>query len=184
MRCSWRGPDTAQAPEWSRDNNAAILIGFLGVSIALEGVGLLSLMTTGAEAALFAGVLLSLATFLLVFAVLLLLPRFIRRRGRSYRLLAAQPIDVVETALRQVLEEGGRTVRVEVGRPHRRQAPRIVSAEGLDWWIRLEPWPGGSPLGSHGYRTEIVQVGARLDRDELAVSLRERIATNLSPGEA
>ncbi|MGQ0797615.1 MAG: hypothetical protein ACT4OI_07125 [Methanobacteriota archaeon] len=173
-----------EAGRWDYADNVRILIGFLAGAVAVEFLGVGSVLAMGGDGALFAGVLLSLATFLLVFAALLLVPRLLRRRGRSFRLLAVQPMDHVEKEVRSVLGEDGREVRIRVLRTRRREGARIVSAPGLAWWLRLEPVSARVGGKGPGYRTEVVQVGSRVDRDEAAAAARERIAARLAFGEA
>jgi len=174
----------AEAARWDYADNVRILIAFLGSSVAVEFLGVGSLLAMGGEGALLAVVLLSLATFLLVFAALLLLPRLLRRRGRSFRLLAVQPMDHVEDEVRSVLAEGGHEVQTRVLRTRRRERARIVSAQGLAWWLRLEPVSPRAAGRGPAFRTEVVQVGARVDRDEAAAAVRERIAARLPLGGA
>ena len=175
----------ADAERWDFADNVRILVGFLGASVGIELLGVGSLATMGPDGALFAVTLLALATFLLTFAAILLLPRLLRRRGRSFRLLAVQPIERVDATVRSVLEDRGHAVAVRVlSSRRRRERARIVSAEGLAWWLRLEPVSRRSGGEGPTYRTEVVQVGARVDRDEAAAAVRERIAARLPLGGA
>jgi len=174
----------ADAERWDFADNVRILVGFLGASVGIELLGVGSLATMGPDGALFAVTLLALATFLLTFAAILLLPRLLRRRGRSFRLLAVQPIERVDAEVRSVLEDRGHAVAVRVLNSRRRERARIVSAEGLAWWLRLEPVSRRSGGEGPTYRTEVVQVGARVDRDEAAAAVRERIAARLPLGGA
>jgi len=86
----------------------------------------------GREAADVGLVLLSVATFLLVFALVLLGPRFVRRRARSFRLIADGSLDEIEMEVRRVLEELGHRVderpgvQREAAPPARRGVTELV----------------------------------------------------------
>src|SRR3989304_2710914 len=58
-RSSSRGLDMGEAKRWDYADNVRILIAFLGSSLAIEFLGVGSLLAMGGEGALFAVVLLS-----------------------------------------------------------------------------------------------------------------------------
>lgn len=163
---------------WSYSNNARIFIVFLGTSVLLAGSGVAALGVLGREAADVGLVLLSVATFLLVFALVLLGPRFVRRRARSFRLIADGSLDEIEEEVRRVLEEMGH--RVDDRSRESRKTIRLILPAGLDWWFRLEPVSSRVARDRARGHTEVVQVGARVDRDEGAQAARRRLAARLS----
>lgn len=171
---------TSEAGRWTFVDNSKFLIGFLGAAIAVLGIGVASVLVAGAEAASAASVLLSIGVFLVVFAVLLLVPRLSRRGPKSFRLLVDLGIDHVEREVRGALEASGRSVRVDVVPSRFARPPRILSADGIPWKIRLENVPKRE-IGEPGIeRTEVVQVGVDTEEDADARVVRELVAARLS----
>ena len=132
----------------------------------------------GREAADVGLVLLSVATFLLIFALVLLGPRFVRRRARSFRLIADGSLDEIEMEVRRVLEELGHRVDERPGES--RRTIRLILPAGLDWWFRLELLSPRVARERAKGQTEVVQVGSRVDWDEGAEAARRRLAARLS----
>lgn len=147
----------------------------------LLGIGLLGVAQVGADAAFGAGVLLGIAVFLLVFVLLLLVPRLRRDGMFSFRLVVPASVDEVEAALREALGAAGRTVRVEVVRSRAPNPPRLVITEGVPARFLL----GALSRRESGDRletTEVVQIGIRDAGDEGARQLRDLVSGALAPG--
>src|SRR2546422_11745281 len=95
----------SRGSEWAYANNGRIAAEFLGLAILLLGIGLIAVIALAA-AAVNAGVALpAIATFLLVFSVLVFLPRLARRGSLSFSLSSPPSIDARERAGREELEE-------------------------------------------------------------------------------
>lgn len=167
------------AGSWSYADNWRILTGFLGASIGLLAIGIAAVATARAEAAYGAGILLSVATFLVVFAVVLFFPRLARRGVKNYWLLVDRPIGEVEQEVRRALEATGRPVLVEVLRSRSDHPTRIVTAEGVSWRFRLEPVSRREIGSNAGERTEVIQVGVLGAGDPEAKAWRELVAARI-----
>src|SRR3989442_10042739 len=76
----------SRGSEWAYANNGRIAAEFLGFAILLLGIGLIAVIAFGADAVNAGVALLAIATFLLVFSVLVFLPRLARRGGAELRL--------------------------------------------------------------------------------------------------
>lgn len=164
---------------WTFADNWHILLAFLGTAIAILALGVLAVLGAGADAAPGAGVLLSLGVFLVVFAVLLLVPRLTRRGAKSYRLVVDRPIEEVEQEVRGVLESGGRKVTTDVVSTRSPRPPRVLTAEGAPWRIRLER-VSRRESGDGVEQTEVVQVGVGAEGDAEACAVRDVVAARLS----
>jgi len=167
--------------EWSYANNWRIAAAFLGFAMLLLGLGLLIVLAFGNDAGLAGVALLVIATFLLVFAVLVFLPRLARRGSVSFSYYSRRPIEEAERAVRDVIEAAGRPARVEIVPTRFGTPPRIVSAEGIPGRFRIEisRIRQGSP--EHGEWTEIVQSIRPAEEAEARV-MRERITALLTGG--
>src|SRR6266571_1767435 len=73
-----------RSTEWAYSNDGRIAFVFLGLAIVLLAIGLLAVTAFGSDAANGGVALLAIAMFLLVFSVLVFVPR-IARRGREGR---------------------------------------------------------------------------------------------------
>lgn len=165
--------------DWTYANNWRISAVFLGLTIVFLGVGVLVVVAVGNEAAFAAGMLLTVATFLLVFSLLVFLPRLAHRGAVSFSLLSRRSMEEAETAVSDVITESGQTPHVKVVKSRSEHPPRIVSAPGISVRFRLEATrhaPGTSEVGEW---TEIVQT-VSLGEAKEAAALRERIAARLA----
>ncbi|OGS46109.1 MAG: hypothetical protein A3K66_02185 [Euryarchaeota archaeon RBG_16_67_27] len=147
--------------------------------MVLLGVGLLAVMSMGSDAAFGAGILLAIASFLAVFAVLLLFPR-VRRQGTvTFRVVVPMTMDDAEAAVRRAFEGSGRTVRTEVLASRGRKPPRVVIADGVHPRFVLEA-VSLRESGDGLERTEVVQIGLAAEADPAARELRELVSSALS----
>ncbi len=169
------------ATDWAYANNWRIAAAFLGLAIAFLGIGVLVVSTYGDEAGFAGATLLTIATFLLVFSVLVFLPRLAHRGSVSFSLLARRSMDDAERAVRDVIEATGRAPRVEVAKSRSPHPPRIVIAEGVSLRFRIEATRSRKGEGDEGVWTEIVQ-SVTPAAEEQARALRELIASRLSRG--
>lgn len=171
---------------WAYADNARIATTFLGLAIGLVGVGLLAVVVFGAEAAVAAVALLSITVFLLVFSVLVFLPRLLRRGPVSFSAFSSRSAEEVEAAVRSAIEATGRTPEVELVRSRWRHPPRIVTADGIPARFRIEVTRRAAFGDGRGEVTEIVGSFPRREAAE-ARALRERISATLAgrspPGE-
>src|SRR5437867_8940465 len=119
-------------------------------------MGFLAVTAFGPDAALAGGALLTLAVFLLVFAILVFLPRLFTRGAVSFSVYSRRSIDEAESAVRAVIEASGRTARVERVRSRSRSPPRIVIAEGTPARFRIEVTRHAAASDS-GEWTEIIE---------------------------
>ena len=69
--------------EWAYSNDGRIAFAFLALAIVLLAIGVLAVTVVGSDAANGGVALLAIATFLLVFSVLVFLPRLARRGAAS-----------------------------------------------------------------------------------------------------
>jgi len=169
----------SSATEWAYANNARIAVVFLGFAIVLIGIGLLVVVAFGPDGALAAGALLALAIFLVVFAVLVFVPRLVRRGAVSFSVYSRRSIDEAEHAVRAVIEASGRTARVERPRSRARSPPRIVIAEEIPARFRLEVTRHAATTSDSGEWTEIIESLPNRQLEE-AQALRVKIAERLS----
>src|SRR3989454_3532795 len=120
----------SRGSEWAYANNGRIAAEFLGLAILLLGIGLIAVIAFGADAVNAGVALLAIATFLLVFSVLVFLPRLARRGSLSFSVYSRRSIDDAEKAAREVLEEAGRAPRVAQGKSPSNHPPPILTAQG------------------------------------------------------
>lgn len=165
--------------EWVYANNARLAVAFLGLAVFLLGIGVLVVLSFGNEASLAGATLLTVAVFLLVFSVLVFLPRVARRGAVSFSAYSNRSMDEAELAIRQALEASGHTARVEVLRSRIREPPRIVLADGVSARFRIETTrhPAGGATDEEW--TEIIESFPSRDETE-ARSLRDRITERLA----
>ncbi len=168
------------APAWLYVNDLRLVSRFLGAAMLVLGIGLLVTLTYGPAENDTVDVLLGTGVFILVFSVLLFLPRIRSRGGMSYSLVVDRGLDDVEAAVTGALEETGRTARVEVVPVRLRTPPRDVFIEGLAWKLSLRNAPYREQRGDDTRWTEIVQSGLVQEEDEVARQLRERILSRLT----
>ncbi len=168
---------------WSYSNNFRVLTAFLGVPMVLLGLGLVLVAFFGKDATDGATMLLGLAVFVTMFALLLVFPRLLRRGVWNYGRIVDRPMDVVEAVVRGALEGTGRPVRTEeiVSRSKRRL--RIVRVEGLSTHFMLESFSGPARETEGEARTEIVQVGISGEVDPGAKALRDLVESRLAMSE-
>ncbi len=166
-------------PEWAYANNWRIVATFLGLTMVFLGIGLLAVIAFGDAAGLAGVALLSIATFLLVFSVLVFLPRLARRGSVSFSLYSRRSLADAERAVREVIEEAGRAPRVEIMKSRAEIPPRVVTAEGIPARFRIEVTRMRQGTDDGTQWTEIVQSITPTDEAE-ARALRERIAARLS----
>src|SRR5512136_483245 len=103
-------------PSWMYVNDIRILSMLLGGACVVLGLGLLLFEAYGTEHEDTVDVLLGTGVFLLLFCLLLFLPRIRSRGPRSYSLLIERPMDVIQEAVKAAAAEMGRTVRIEIPR--------------------------------------------------------------------
>jgi uncharacterized protein (DUF58 family) len=163
------------ATDWTYANNARITAFFLGLAILLISIGVLAVLAFGPDAALAGGALLALAVFLLVFSVLVFLPRLAQRGAVSFSVYSRRSMDEAEGAVRAAIEASGRTAHVERVRSKRRSPPRIVRVEGVparfrievsrhavapeagEWTEIIESFPGQEEAEAHALRAKIAE---------------------------
>src|SRR5205809_215441 len=131
------------------------------------------------DGGLAAGALLALAIFLLVFSVLVFVPRLVQRGAVSFSVYSRRSIDEAEHAVRAVIEASGRTARVERPRSRARSPPRIVIAEEIPARFRLEVTRHAATTSDSGEWTEIIESLPNRQLEE-AQALRVKIAERLS----
>ena len=168
----------SSATEWAYANNARIAVVFLGFAIVLIGIGLLVVVAFGPDGGLAAGALLALAIFLLVFSVLVFVPRLVQRGAVSFSVYSRRSIDEAEHAVRAVIEASGLKARVERPRSRARSPPRIVIAEGNPARFRIEATRHAA-ASAPGEWTEIIESLPKREEAE-AQALRVKIAERLS----
>lgn len=165
--------------DWAYANNARMAVFFLGLAILLIAVGFLSVMAFGPDAALAGGAFLALAVFLLVFSVLVFLPRLMQRGAVSFSVYSRRSIDEAVSAVREVVEASGRTSRVERPRSRSRSPPRIVIVEGFPARFRIEATRHAASSSGSGEWTEIIE-SLPVREEAEAHALRVKIAERLS----
>ncbi len=169
----------SRGAEWAYANNGRIATLFLSLAILLLVIGLLALGTLGSDAAFAGAALLTIATFLLVFSVLVFLPRLARRGAASFSVYSRRSMDEAERAVREAIEASGRTARVKLVKSRSDRPPRIVTAEGIPARFRIEATrhPAGAEGGAEW--TEIIESFPAQD-DTMAQALREKINERLA----
>ena len=172
----------AGALSWSFANDARILRFFIGgtrgVLAIVAGVALA--FPSEPEFVSVVDVLFGIAVFVLLFGLLVFLPRLLSRGASSYSLHVARAMDDVEEVVRRAVESAGRSVRVEVRKSRLPRPPRTVQIGGLPTRIVLRAAPYRERKGEGTSWTEIVQAGMTSALDEDARDLRERITAGLS----
>jgi len=164
--------------EWAYANNARITAFFLLLAILLIGIGFLAAVGFGPDAALAGGALLALAVFVLVFSILVFVPRLVQRGAVSFSVYSRRSIDEAEHAVRAVIEASGLKARVERPRSRGRSPPRIVIAEGIPARFRIEATRHAA-ASDPGEWTEIIESLPKREEAE-AHALRVKIAERLS----
>src|SRR5437870_12947200 len=119
--------------------------------------------------------------FLLVFALLVFLPRLARRGAASFSVYSRRSVDEAVKAVREAIEVSGKKARVDVVKSRSDHPPRIVTAEGVPSRFRIEVTrhPAGAEGGLEW--TEIVESSASRDGEENQV-LRRRVTERLAGG--
>lgn len=168
------------APAWMYVNDARIAIMLLGVACVVLGLGLLLFLAYGAEHVDTVDALLGIGVFLLLFCLILFVPRLRNRGPMSYSLLVERPMNEVEALVRKAVEETGRTVNVEVPQSRLQRPPRAVFVGGVAWRFSVRPAPYRERRDEGTAWTELVQCGFREGEDEAARDLRQRVLSRLS----
>lgn len=171
--------ETPPAP-WAYMNDLRFGAVFLGAAMVVFLVGMVVVIVGGAEEAAMADLLLAIGVFLLIFTVLLALPRIRSRGAASYSLLVERSMDDVEQSVRSALEEMGHKTHIEVTPSRSRRPPRLVHVDGAASRFLLRAAPYREERGKGTAWTEIVQIGIGKGSDEVARELRERIAVRLT----
>jgi hypothetical protein len=171
----------SRGTEWAYANNGRIAAAFLGLAILLLGIGVVVVISFGADGANAAVALLAIAMFLLVFSVLVFLPRLARRGSMSFSVYSRRSIDDAERAVREAIAESGRTPRVAQVKSRSNHPPRIVTAEGVVARFRIEVTQHPSIADGGPDWTEIVESVRGRDGAE-ARALRDKIAERLAGG--
>lgn len=171
--------DGSTTAAWTYANDLRLGGFFLGMTMVIFGAGMLVVVVGGANEADTADLLLAIGIFVLVFTVLLTLPRLRSRGAMSYSLHVERSMDDVEAAVRLALEGMGHMVRVEVKPSRLRRPPRLVQVDGVAPRFLLKAAPYREERGKGTVWTELVQIGIEQASDELARELRDRVATRL-----
>src|SRR5437879_8341448 len=117
--------------EWAYSNDGRIAFVFLALAIVLLAIGLLAVTAFGSDAANGGVALLAVAMFLLVFSVLVFVPRLARRGPASSTFYSRRSLDEAVKAVREAIEASGRTPRVDMVKSRAERPPRIVPAAGM-----------------------------------------------------
>jgi hypothetical protein len=172
--------ETRASPAWIYVNDARILLMLLGIACGVLGLGLLIFLAYGLEQMDTVDVLFGTGVFLMLFCLLLFLPRLRSRGPTSFSLLIEQPMDEVEEAVTGAIEETGRKARIEVLRARFERSPRSVFVEGVSWNFSLRNAPFRERKEDGTKWTEIVQSGFENEEDKVARELRERVLRRLT----
>ncbi len=172
--------DETPAAAWSYVNDLRFGGIFLGSSMVVLGVGMLVVIVGGVDGAATADLLLIIGIFLLIFTVLLSLPRIRSRGAVSYSLHVERSMDDVENAVRSALAGTGHEVRVEVTTSRARRPPRVVHVDGVASRFLVRAAPYREERGKGTTWTELAQVGMSTGSDEVARELRDRISARLA----
>ncbi len=170
-------------PSWMYVNDLRILTMLLGGACVVLGLGLALFEAYGLEHEDTVDVLLGTGVFLLLFCLLLFLPRLRSRGPRSFSLLVERPMDDVQEAVTAAAAEVGRNVRVEVARGRSARPPRHVLVDGVAWTFTLRAAPYREQARDRTSWTELVQSGFETMEDEVARDLRERVLGRLTTSE-
>ncbi len=165
---------------WIYINDLRLVSLFLGAAMVVLGIGLLVAVAYGPAENDTIDVFLGTGVFILIFSVLLFVPRIRSRGAISYSLVIGHGLDDVEEAVKSAVVASGRTARVEVVPVRLRIPPRDVFIEGLPWRLSLRNAPYREQRGDTTRWTEIVQAGLENEEDEVARQLRERILSRLT----
>src|SRR2546428_10912368 len=162
----------APETEWAYSNDGRIAFVFLVLAIVLLATGVMAVTAFGSDAANGGVALLAIAMFLLVFSVLVFVPRLARRGPASFSFYSRRSLDEAVKAVREAIEASGRTPRVDIVKSRSDQPPRIVTAEGIQARFRIEVTR--HPAGAEGGLAwaEIVEASASRDGAE-AEALRK-----------
>jgi hypothetical protein len=164
--------------EWTYANNGRIAFVFMAFAVILLVLGLLAVVSFGSDAATGGSALLTIAIFLLVFTVLVFLPRLVRRGAVSFSVYSRRSIDEVEKAVRDAMEAVGRTPQVERIKSRLGRPPRIVTAEGSPARFRIEATRHPPANLESGEWTEIVESFLPREAKE-AQALRDKVTERL-----
>ena len=169
-------------PSWSFSNDARLLRVFaVGTLLVLAVIAAAAVSSPhDPEVVTVLDVLLGIAVFVLLFAILVFLPRLLSRGATSYSLHVGRGMDEVEEIVLKTVESMGRSTQVHRRKSRVRRPPRTVSIEGLPSRIGLRAAPYRERKGEGRAWTEIVQAGTSGPADDVALDLRERIAAALS----
>ncbi len=167
-------------PSWMYVNDARLVMRLLGFAMVVLGVGVLLTLAYGPDVNDTVDVLLGAGVFILIFSVLIFLPRLRSRGPMSYSLVIGHGMDDVEVAVKGAVEESGRAARVEVVPARLRMPPRLVLIDGVPWRLALRNAAYREQRGDDTRWTEIVQTGLDNEKDEVARELRERILSRLT----
>lgn len=165
---------------WMYVNDARLVSRLLGAAMVVLGLGLLITLAYGPDQNDTVDVFLGTGVFLLLFSVMLFLPRIRNRGAMSYSLVVGRGMDDVEAAVMGAMQEAGRTARVEVVPVRLRTPPRDVFVEGVPWRFSLRNASYREQRGDDTRWTEVVQAGLENEEDEVARELRERVLSRLA----
>lgn len=171
----------SSATEWAYANNGRIALTFLGLAIVFVVLGLVAVITFGSDAATAGAASLTLATFLIVFSLLVFLPRLARRGARSFSVFSRRSMDEAERAVREAIEATGRTPKVDHVKSRSRRPPRIVSADGIPTRFRIEATRHPAAKADGADWTEIIESFTLREQAE-AQALRDKITERLAVG--
>ena len=163
--------------EWAYENHARMAVLFLGVASLLLGFGIAAVLAFGGEAIPVATTLLSIAIFVLVFTVLVVVTRVAKRGAVSFSMYSRRSMDDAEQAVRMALEAVGGNAQVKRVRSRFRTPARIVSADGVSARFRIEA-SRHPAIAEPGEWTEIIEVYPKGEKPE-ARALRAKILEGL-----
>ena len=167
------------SPSWTYSNDLRITTAFLGVAMVLFGADAAIVVAYGTDMASEADALLGIGVFLLVFTVLLFVPRLRSRGPKSYSLVVELSMDEAEIAVKEAAEARGQKVDVAIKESRSARPPRTLTVEGLPMRILLK----AAPYREHGRGsppwTEIVASGDGVERDATSRDLRDRIVSRV-----
>ncbi len=172
--------DETPPPAWAYVNDLRFGAIFLGVAMFVFGAGMLVVILGGVDEAATADLLLAIGIFLVIFTILLALPRIRARGAVSYSLLVEQSMDAAEQSVRSALEEMGHKVHIDVELSRSGRPPRVVRVDGVASRFLLRAAPYREQRGRGTSWTEIVQAGLGKESDEATRELRERVAARLT----
>src|SRR2546422_8040273 len=108
----------AHQTEWSSWTAGRIAFVFLALAIVLRAIGLMAVTAFGSDGANGGVALLAIAMFLLVFSVLVFVPRLARRGPASFSFYSRRSLDEAVKAVREAIDAARRTPRRDM-----REAP-------------------------------------------------------------